>query len=109
MRKGHFVGSVMGRLVLLCLTCVINTDFCYFEEFYFLKLPEKARILCIYARVCLSPFITYMSNGRRVVILTFIFHYTRRDSLFIQPFSRPKGRRKGGIFDGERLRGHPQG
>ena len=43
-RKGHFVGFVIRRLILLCLTCVNNTDFCYFETFYFLKLPEKARV-----------------------------------------------------------------
>ena len=53
-------------LILLCLTSVNNTDFCYFDVFYFLKLPEKARIICIHARVCLSPFI--MSYCRRVVI-----------------------------------------
>ena len=56
----------MNRLILLCLTCVNNTDFCYFEEFYFLKLPEKARVLRIHARVCLSPFI--MSHCRLVAI-----------------------------------------
>ena len=77
-RKGHFVGFVMRRLILLCLTCVSNTDFCYFEAFYF---PRKRGFLCIHARVCLSPFI--MSYCRRVVILTFIFHDGRRVSLFI--------------------------
>ena len=73
-RKGHFVGFVMRRLVLLGLTCVSNTDFCYFEA-------RKRGFLCIHARVCLSPFI--MSYCRRVVILTFIFHDGRRVSLFI--------------------------
>ena len=34
----------MSRLILLCLTCVNNTNFCYFEAFCFLKLPEKARV-----------------------------------------------------------------
>ena len=43
-RKDHFVGFVMRQLILLCLTCVNNTGFCYFEAFYFLKLIEKARI-----------------------------------------------------------------
>ena len=70
-RKGHFVGFVMRRLILPCLTCDSNTDFCYFEAFYFLKLPEKARIF-IYPCTCMSPFI--MSYCRRAVILTFIFH-----------------------------------
>ena len=107
-RKGHFVCFVMRRLILLCHTSVNNIDFCYFVAFYFLKLPEKTRFLCIHARVCLSSFI--MSCCRRVVILTFIFHDGRRVSLFIYiPSSRPKGRHKGGIFGGERLRGHLQG
>ena len=60
----------MSRLILLCLTCVNNTDFCYFEAIYFLKLPEKASFFFfffIHARVCLSPFI--MSHCRRAVIL----------------------------------------
>ena len=54
----------MRRLILLCLTCVNNTDFCYFEAFYFLKLSEKARVF-IYPCTCMSPFI--MSYCRRVV------------------------------------------
>ena len=70
-RKGHFVSFVTRRLILLCLTCVNNTDFCYFEAFYFLKLSEKARVF-MYPCTCMSPFI--MSYCRRVVILTFIFH-----------------------------------
>ena len=82
-RKGHFVGFVMRRLILLCLTCVNNTDFCYFEAFYFLKLSEKARLF-IYQCTCMSPFIMFiMSYCRRVVILTFIFHDDVRVSLFI--------------------------
>ena len=32
--KDHFVGFVMRKLILLCLTCVNKTDFCYFEGFY---------------------------------------------------------------------------
>ena len=39
-RKGHFVGFVMRRLILLCLICVGNTDFCYFQAFLF---PETLR------------------------------------------------------------------
>ena len=61
----------------------------------------------MYPCTCMSPFI--MSYCRRVVILTFIFHDGLRVSLFIQPSNRPKRRRKGGIFDGERLHGHLQG
>ena len=55
-RKGHFVGFVMRWLILLCLICVNNTDFCYFEAFYFLKLSEKARVFVsmhVYACLCL--------------------------------------------------------
>ena len=40
--KSLFVGFVMSRLILLCLTCVKNTDFCFFEVFHFLKLQESA-------------------------------------------------------------------
>ena len=48
--KCHFVGFVMRRLILLCLTCVNNTDFCYFagsgisyqHNFWFL-FPETPR------------------------------------------------------------------
>ena len=97
------LGTKVILLVLSCLTYVNNTDFCYFEAFYFPKLSEKARVF-IYPSNCMSPFI--MSYCRRVVMLTFIFHDSLRVSLFIQPSSRPKRRRKGGIFDGERLRGH---
>ena len=79
-RKGHFVGFVMRRLILLCLTCVNNTDFCYFEAFYFLKLSEKARVF-MYLCTCMSPFI--MSYCRRVVILTFIFNDGLCVTLFI--------------------------
>ena len=46
-RKSYFVGFVMRRLILLCLFCVNNTDFCYFEAFYFLKLTEKARVFYV--------------------------------------------------------------
>ena len=88
-RKCHSVGFVMSRLILLCLTCINNTDFCYFEAFYFLKLPKKARDLCIHARVCLSPFI--MSHCRQVVILIFIFHDGRRVSLPIYLLVGPRG------------------
>ena len=66
-RKGHFVGFVMSPFILLCLTCVNNTDFCYFEAFFFSwNSPRKRGFLCIHAHVCLSPFI--MSHCRRVVI-----------------------------------------
>ena len=80
-RKGHFVGFVMRRLILLCLTCVNNTDFFIWRRFIFWNSPRKRGILCIHARVCLSPFI--MSYCRRVIILTFIFHDGRRVTLFI--------------------------
>ena len=58
-RKGHFVGFVMRRLILLCLTCVKNTDFCYFEAFYFLKLPEKARVF-MYPCTCMLVSVYYV-------------------------------------------------
>ena len=79
--RGHFVGFDMRQLILL-LSRINNTDFCYFEAFYFLKHYEKARVfLCIHAHVCLSPFI--MSYCRPVVILILIFHDSRCVSLFI--------------------------
>ena len=58
-RKGYFVGFVMRRLVLLCLTCINNTDFCYFEAFYFLKLPEKARDF-MYPCTCMFISVYYV-------------------------------------------------
>ena len=39
-RKGHFVDFVMRWLILLCFTCINNTDFCYFKAFFF---PETLR------------------------------------------------------------------
>ena len=79
-RKGHFVGFVVRRPILLCLTCVNNTYFCYFKAFYFLKLSEKARVF-MYPCTCTSPFImsycrrvvNIKSEMRRVVILTLYF------------------------------------
>ena len=53
------LGFVMLWLIyniLVCLTCVNNTDFCYFEAFYFLKLPEKVMVFmypCMCMLVCL--------------------------------------------------------
>ena len=61
----------MRWLILLCFTCINNTDFCYFKAFFFLKLSDKARVF-MYPCTCMSPFI--MSYCRRVVILVFIFH-----------------------------------
>ena len=78
--KDHFVCFVMRQLILLCLTCVNKTDFCYFEAFYFLNLPEKVRVF-IYPCTCMLVSVYYVilqtsSN-------TFIFHDGRRISLFI--------------------------
>ena len=66
---------------------------------------KKARVF-MYPCTCKSPFI--MSYCRPVVILTFIFH-TVYASHCSYSLGWPKRRRKGGIFDGERLRGHLQG
>ena len=49
----------MRRLILLCLTCVNDTDFCYFEAFYFLKLPEKARVF-MYPCMCMLVSVYYV-------------------------------------------------
>ena len=76
--KGHFVGFVMRWLILLCLTCVNNTDFCYFEAFYYLNSPRKRGFLCIHTCVCLSPLIvilqtssnTYLYLSRQSMCLT---------------------------------------
>ena len=80
-RKGHFVGFVMRRLILLCLTCVNNTYFCYFEAFYFLKLPEKARFF-MYPCTCMLVSVYYVmlqtSSNTHLY-----FHDGRRVSLFI--------------------------
>ena len=70
-RKGHFVGFVMRRLILLCLTCVNNTDFCYFEAFYFLKLPEKASMLVsVYYVILQTSSNTHLYLSRRSTRLT---------------------------------------
>ena len=58
-RKGHFVGFFMRRLILLCLTCINNTDFCYFEALYFLKLPEKASVF-MYPCTCMLVSVYYV-------------------------------------------------
>ena len=58
-RKGQFVGFVMRWLILLCLTCINNPDFCYFEVFYFLKLTEKARVF-MYPCMCLLVSVYYV-------------------------------------------------
>ena len=52
--------KVMSRLILLCLTCVNNTDFCYFEAFYFLKLPEKTRVF-MYPCTCMLASFYYVT------------------------------------------------
>ena len=76
-RKVHFIAFVMRRLILLCLICVSNTDFCYFEAFYFLKLSEEARIF-IYPCTCMLVSVILQTSSN-----TFIFHDGRRVSLFI--------------------------
>ena len=58
-RKGHFVGFVMMWHILPCLTCIDNTDYCYFEAFYFLELPEKARVF-VYPCTCMLVSIYYV-------------------------------------------------
>ena len=107
-RKGHSVGFVMRRLILVCLTCVSNIDFCYFEAFYFLKLPEKARVF-IYPCTCMLVSVYYdklqTSNNTHL----YLSRRSTRLTVLIKPLSRPKGRRKGGIFCAERLRGHLRG
>ena len=50
----------MSRLILLCLTCVNNTDLCYFEAFYFLKFPEKARVFT-YPCTCMLVSVYYVT------------------------------------------------
>ena len=57
--KGHFLDFVMRRLILLCLPCVNNTDFCYFKAFYFLKLPEKTRVF-MYPCTCMLVSVYYV-------------------------------------------------
>ena len=37
---------------MVCLTCVNNTDFIYFDAFYFLKLLEKAMVF-MYPCTCM--------------------------------------------------------
>ena len=49
--RGHFVGFDMRQLILL-LFRINNTDFCYFEAFYFLKHSEKARVF-MYPCTCM--------------------------------------------------------
>ena len=42
----------MSHYILICLTCINNTDFCYFDAFYFLKLPKKAMVFMSPLIIC---------------------------------------------------------
>ena len=71
-RTGHFVGFVVLWLIyytLGCLTCVNNTEFCYFEAFYFLKLPEKTMVF-MYPCMCM-PVNSTVKN-QRVTVIVFV-------------------------------------
>ena len=73
-RKCRFVGFVVLWLIyyiLVCLTCVNNTDFCYFDAFYFLKLPEKTMVFmypCTCMLVCAHYVILQMSRSTRIYL-----------------------------------------
>ena len=60
--------------------------------------PCTCMLVSVYYVILQTSSNTHLSLSRRSTRLT---NYIAS--------SRPKGRRKGGIFDGERLRGHLQG
>ena len=73
-RTGCFVGLVVLWLIyyiLVCLIWVNNTDFCYFDTFYFLKLPEKAMVF-MYPCTCMLVsdyyLILQMSSCTRIYL-----------------------------------------
>ena len=58
--------------VLVCLTCVNNTDFCYFDAFYFLKLSEEAMVF-MYPCMCMLVFAYYVILQMSSSICTHIY------------------------------------
>ena len=73
-RSGRGVGFVVLWLIyyiLVCLICVNNIDFCYFDAFYFLKLSEKAMVLtypCTCILISAYFVILQMSGSTRIYL-----------------------------------------